>query len=400
MPSKLGKYTLVRTLGSGANSRVKLAQDENGNYFAIKILKKADSERDRRILELVITEVQTMSQLNHSNMVNLIEYNREGIQTKADGRTKTVFYIVLELASGGELFDYVAQTGAFSEPVARYYFRSLIEGLDYIHKRGISHRDLKPENLLFDHDFNLKIADFGFAAPVVGKDQTWSLKTQLGTFGYMAPEIIYRQPYNGVAVDLFAAAVILFIMVARHPPFNKADPREDSFYKNLCLNRPDIFWKNHSMNKPKQMGYFSDSFKHLITFMLQLDPTHRLSLEEVKAHDWYNGPVPSDEEVKQEFKMRKQIIDQECRIQEQQKMQQRAAEMMNKKKYKGRVAGEQEVTRGDEIEPEQQQMKTSQENRVMDPYIQGCHKNTSLFTIMSPDTVYNSLLDFLERNGI
>lgn len=251
MPSKLGKYTLVRTLGSGANSKVKLAQDDNGSFYAVKILKKADSERDRRVLELVITEVQTMSQLNHGNIVNLIEYNKEGILTKADGRTKTVFYIVLELASGGELFDFVAQTGAFSEPVARYYFRSLIEGLDYIHKRGISHRDLKPENLLFDSDFNLKIADFGFAAPVVGKDQSWTLQTQLGTFGYMAPEIIYRQAYNGPAVDLFAAAVILFIMVARHPPFNKADPREDNFYKNLCVNRPDLFWKTHSANKPK-----------------------------------------------------------------------------------------------------------------------------------------------------
>lgn len=114
--------------------------------------------------------------------------------------------------------------------------------MEYVHRRGITHRDLKPENLLFDSNFNLKIADFGFAAPMSGRDGSYNLKTVLGTFGYMAPEIILRQPYHGDCVDLFAAAVILFIMVARHPPFNKADPRDDNFYKKIVGNRPDLFW--------------------------------------------------------------------------------------------------------------------------------------------------------------
>lgn len=175
---------------------------------------------------------------------------------------------MLELASGGELFDFVASTGPFSDQIARYYFKQLINGLESVHRKGMTHRDLKPENLLFDGDFNLKIADFGFAAPLAGRDGSNTLKTVLGTFGYMAPEIFQKLPYNGAQVDLFSAAVILFIMVAGHPPFNKADPNGDQFYNKIALNRPDIFWKSHSSNKKGGLAFFSEEFKNLITFML------------------------------------------------------------------------------------------------------------------------------------
>lgn len=89
-----------------------------------------------------------------------------------------------------------------------------MNGLDYCHRNGVAHRDLKPENLLLDTNYNIKIADFGFAAPVEGKDGSGYLTTGLGTPNYMAPEILLKQPYEARPVDLFAAAVILFIMVA------------------------------------------------------------------------------------------------------------------------------------------------------------------------------------------
>ena len=81
---------------------------------------------------------------------------------------------------------------------------------------------MKPENLLLDSQFVLKIADFGFAGPVAGKDGSGLLHTKLGTLNYMAPEIHMKKPYDGKKVDLFAAAIILFIMVAQHPPFTTA----------------------------------------------------------------------------------------------------------------------------------------------------------------------------------
>jgi len=124
MPSQLGKYSLLRTLGTGANSKVKLGLDKStGFYFAVKIMDKGNSSVDHKMLELVKTEVETMGGLNHPNIVNLIEYSEEGVVEKSNGVKKSVFYIVLELATGGELFDYVATTGRFEERIARFYFK-------------------------------------------------------------------------------------------------------------------------------------------------------------------------------------------------------------------------------------------------------------------------------------
>lgn len=97
--------------------------------------------------------------------------------------------MVLEIATGGELFDFIANSGRFPEPLARYYFKQFMNGLNHCHANGVTHRDLKPENLMLDGNYTLKIADFGFAAPVEGRDGSGALHTKLGTLNYMAPEI-------------------------------------------------------------------------------------------------------------------------------------------------------------------------------------------------------------------
>lgn len=106
-----------------------------------------------------------MAKFKHENVLEMIECGK-GTYKKEGKPDREVTYIVLELAEGGEVFDYVANSGRFEERVARYFFKQFLEGLDHVHMNGHSHRDLKPENLLLNKDFVLKIADFGFAAPI------------------------------------------------------------------------------------------------------------------------------------------------------------------------------------------------------------------------------------------
>jgi len=111
--------------------------------------------------------------------------------------------------------------------------------------------------LLYDDRYLLKIADFGFACSLAGKDGSGLLKTVLGTESYMAPEIHQHEKYSGTVVDIFAAGIILFIMYSGHPPFVKADSKSDPYYKCLCNNKHTAFWNAHSKNKPGKNEFFS-----------------------------------------------------------------------------------------------------------------------------------------------
>ena len=177
----------------------------------------------------------------------------------------------------------------------------------------------------------------------------------------MAPEINLGQPYNGVLIDLFAAGTLLFILIAQHPPFKRAIPT-DPFYRLICTNRLDFFWKSHSKNKPP--GFFSPAFISLITNMLAFDPTQRLSISDIKAHAWYNGPVASLEEVQSEFAMRKAKIDNAAKIQAEALRKQKMARAQAGAIQSG-VAGH-EVYRSIEV-PEEEEWAPLQ--RTMEPYL-------------------------------
>eukprot|EP00759_Apiculatamorpha_spiralis_P037264 PhF_6_TR37184/c2_g2_i1/m.54776 len=222
MPKKIGRYELGKTLGTGNFSKVKLGVDDSGLNWAIKIVDKAQLAKEH-MEEQLKREIAVMKVLKHENIVQL----REVLQTANH------IYLVLELVTGGELFDRIVAAKRFDEATARRYFQQLIMGTYYCHMQGIAHRDLKPENLLLDGNDNLKISDFGLSNLQRGGPQGNGtlLQTVCGTPNYVAPEVLKEKGYNGMMADVWSCGVILFVMLAGYLPFD--DPNMNHLFNKI-----------------------------------------------------------------------------------------------------------------------------------------------------------------------
>jgi len=213
-----------------------------------------------------------------------------------------VILIVLELATGGELFEFLSYTGFFDESIARTYFQQLMAGVEFCHSKGVVHRDLKPENLLLDDQFTLKLADFGFSNVVCAAHKL--MFTECGTPGYMAPEVTKKGGYDGAKSDIWACGVILFIMLAGFPPFQKPS-LNDWWFNKIANNKHALFWQAHSRS-----AYFSDQTKDFINKILNPDPEKRISIADMKKHPWWKGATITNTALNAELNRRKATLDQ------------------------------------------------------------------------------------------
>ena len=285
--ARLDNYLVLKTLGTGYTGKVKLGRDmSNNQLYALKILDptKMDTQKLTKVVKSLENELTVMQNLNHKNIVKFLGLNTSGVYVGRKGKEKRVAYAVIELASKGEIFEVLFKIGPFNENMARFYMKQLVSALEYLHTNKVAHRDLKPENLLLDEEMSLKLADFGFATLF---DEETKNKTKLGTERYMSPELLNKKPYSASKADVFAAGVILFIFYSGHPPFHEGR-LEDPYYNVFMKNRQK-FWDFHAKQNKKRT--YSESYKALVSGMLEFDPEVRFTIQQVKNSDWLNEPL-------------------------------------------------------------------------------------------------------------
>ena len=223
-------------------------------------------------------EIHNHAILNHPNIVRFIEVLL----------TPTDLAIVMEYASGGELFDRVLTNGRMQEDEARYFFQQLISGVDYCHSKGVAHRDLKLENALIDNSHNntprLKICDFGYSKHSLIDSAP---KSAVGTPAYIAPEVLKRQgQYDGRAADVWSCGVTLYVMLCGRYPFeDKTDP------KNFRKTVKRILKRVHGF--PSKVA-LSEKCRELLAGIFQVDVAKRLTMEDIKKDEWFNVNLPSE----------------------------------------------------------------------------------------------------------
>ncbi|CAI0406867.1 unnamed protein product [Linum tenue] len=222
------RYELVRDIGSGNFGVARLMRDKQSNELvAVKYI-----ERGEKIDENVQREIINHRSLRHPNIVRFKEVIL----------TPTHLAIVMEYASGGELFERICNAGRFSEDEARFFFQQLISGVSYCHAMQVCHRDLKLENTLLDGSPapRLKICDFGYSKSSVLHSQP---KSTVGTPAYIAPEVLLKKEYDGKIADVWSCGVTLYVMLVGAYPFE--DPDEPKNFRKTIqrISIPEI--RNH-----------------------------------------------------------------------------------------------------------------------------------------------------------
>uniref|UniRef100_A0A7N6B3W5 non-specific serine/threonine protein kinase n=1 Tax=Anabas testudineus TaxID=64144 RepID=A0A7N6B3W5_ANATE len=230
---------------------------------AIKIVDK--TQLDDENLKKIFREVQIMKLLKHPHIIRLYQVME----------TERMIYLVTEYASGGEIFDHLVAHGRMAEKDARKKFKQIVAAVHFCHCRNIVHRDLKAENLLLDHNLNIKIADFGFSN-IFSRGQL--LKTWCGSPPYAAPELFEGKEYDGPKVDIWSLGVVLYVLVCGALPF------DGSTLHNL---RARVL-----SGKFRIPFFMSTDCEYLIRHMLVLEPSRRLTMEQICKNKWMRQGDP------------------------------------------------------------------------------------------------------------
>lgn len=258
-PKQIKQYTLSADLGHGAYSTVcKAFSKTNRRNFAMKIFPKSNL-REQGGSERFQREINSMACLRHDNLVALYDFFWD----------ENNFYMVIDYCPGGELFDYIVKHDHLDEPVAALVFKQIVSAIHYCHSKGVAHRDLKPENVLIDRFPHIKVSDFGLCGFINSNEM---MKTFCGSPAYCAPECLSKIQYDGRMSDVWSLGTILYAMVTGDNPWN-------------CSNTSKMIQQILAGNYTVP-DFLSEDCKDLISNMLIVNPSERISVQKILEHPW------------------------------------------------------------------------------------------------------------------
>jgi serine/threonine-protein kinase Chk1 len=284
--NRYDSLTVVKELKKSTFPVYLVYSQSSREHYAVKAFPFQDNEPHPSFKRELM--VRTLS---HPNIIRALD-SVEKKENFVEGQ-EPVSYLLMELAPYGSFFELIWKRGLpKSETIARTYFHQLIDGIEYLHNRGIAHTDLKPENLLVGDQFILKIIDFerckrGLVGKIPGR----------GTKNYRAPEVRLKQCMDPRAADVYSAGVILFVLLFHFHPYVEDKLIKGHDLQKLLLDNEDQYWTALFDCKGENSNC-SEAFKRLIMGMVKQHPEERLTLGQIKASDWYSGPTLSKKDLK------------------------------------------------------------------------------------------------------
>uniref|UniRef100_A0A8C1TDS1 Serine/threonine-protein kinase PLK n=1 Tax=Cyprinus carpio TaxID=7962 RepID=A0A8C1TDS1_CYPCA len=259
--AKTGRtYCKGKLLGKGGFARCYEMTDlANNKMYAVKVIPQSRVSKPHQRGK-IINEIELHKSLQHKHVVKFSHHFED----------QDNIYIFLELCSRKSLAHIWKARHTLTDPEVRYYLKQIISALKYLHNKGILHRDLKLGNFFVNENMDLRLGDFGLAAKLETVEQR--KKTICGTPNYLAPEVLNRQGH-GTESDVWSLGCVMYTLLCGNPPFETLDLKET--YK--CI-------KEVRYSLPQSL---TPSAQKLISAVLQKDPSDRLTLDQILAHEYF-----------------------------------------------------------------------------------------------------------------